>query len=198
MRAFEQEVGRLGRLGGLAGLPLILAAQIVLASTGGDIRDGGFPLLVALAAGAWLACVATIWRYHPVPRSLILRVGLVVLSIGMIGTAIGFGAIWIGAVFGIEEGAGSAGWIVVVSIVTGVFGIPLGLLITGIAAVRAAEMPLWGRWLPLGMVALIPLGMLGVGATGGTLEVVIGFAWFISFAAGWAVIGWSVRSTRHP
>ncbi len=177
----------------MLGLPILFLAQVISVRNDGDLRESGFPLLVALAATGWLVCTVTIWLRHEGHRPNPLNAGVILLIMGLIGTALGFGAIWIGALLAIEEGTGPAGWIVVIAIATGIITLPLGLLLTGIGIIRATILLGWGRWLPLSMVALVPAGMLAFGVAEGVAESVVGFIWFILFAGGWALLGWNVR-----
>ena len=177
---------------GMLSLPLMALAAVLRALGGGDIREGAFPWLVAATAASMMLYANGLWNLPRHTKNRVLRAAAASLFIGFLGLMATFGGIAIGAALGLSEPGGLIGMGPIVGGIMAVAGIPLGFALLGIVMFRKRLFPPWARAVPILLALNVPVGMVAIGATDGTLETVVSVIWLGSFGLLWTVMGYAL------
>lgn len=177
----------------LAALAVVAIAQV--ATPSGDIREGVFPWLFALAALLFaLCCMGLLAVHSPNPGNWVL-VGSWWAALAFVGIAGGFLAIAAGSVLGIdEEAAGPFGLLPLIALAFGFISMTPALVTVAIGAGKKQVLPTWGvvaLWIE---APLIPVLLVWGGIFEDTAETVGSSVILGLMAFAWIVIGLSIRS----
>jgi hypothetical protein len=193
------------RIGGIAGmlsaLPL-LAAGMITATAGQNLRQNGFPWAATMAAILLALCVLGLRTLLAAHVSALVRVAGTVTAVAFVGIAGFFAAL--GTEDLLATVAGTSRFLSDNEAITGVGTLtgsvlslvvtPLGLLILGVAAYRARLLSLSGR---IAAVALTPCLVLGAVTSAAATSAPAAAAWVLVFSACWILLGRAlVRSSR--
>ena len=186
---------RIGSLAGMLALPLtVLAIALLFQQPELDLRAGLFPWTAAAVTVLVLMCLNALRHYHAGSAIRLLTVAVALTFIGLVGMFTIFAGFAVSVAFRINETPVLLFGVLIVGIMT-VVGLPVGLGLLGIALLRQQLLPRRIRGVPLVLAALIPGGMVAFGFADGTAEAIILTGWFVGFALGWAVLGYTLWKT---
>jgi hypothetical protein len=193
------------RIGGIAGmlsaLPL-LAAGVITATAGQNLRQNGFPSAATLAAILTALCVLGLRALLSAHESTVVRVAGLATAGALVGIAGFFAALGtedlLATVAGTSRflsdneaitGIGTLTGSVLTLVVT-----PVGLLILGIAAFRSHLLSRTGRF---AAVALAPCLVLGALTSAAATSAPAAAAWVMVFSACWFLLGRALLRSRR-
>lgn len=187
----------LGRIGGVAGLLVPAACAVAVYSTavtGPNLRQGAFPW--AASTGCVLAAItiAAVARQHARVWGHAAQAVARATKWGLVGIAAFF--VVVGGEDLLNRTLGTARVLSDSDLLTGLgtlaaslltlVVVPIGLLLVGLFAARAAVLPRPGR---VAMLAVSPVLVLGALLTGLTETLWVSVAWPLLLAGCWAVVG---------
>ena len=185
------------RIGGIAGMlsPLpLLAAGVITATAGQNLRQNGFPWAATLAALLLAVCVLGLRALLSADGSAVVHVAGMVTAIALVGIAGFFAAL--GTEDLLATVAGTSRFLSANEAITGIgtlFGsvlslvvTPLGLLILGVAAYRSRLLSRSGR---IAALALTPCLVLGALTSAAATSAPAAAAWVLVFSACWFLLG---------
>lgn len=178
-----------GGVAGILSLPLMGIAAVLLEQGDGDLREGGFPWALATVAVLLLVCTNGIRIRHEVNSGLLLKAGVQLIMLGLVGMLVLFGGIAISGLFGLDEPPGILGYGVLIVGVLAAAGLPCGLFILGVSIIRGNIWPTWYGVVPITIAGLNPVAMIAMGIAEGAVENVIANVWMMLFGLGWAAVG---------
>jgi hypothetical protein len=188
------------RIGGIAGmlstLPL-LAASMVTATAGQNLRQNGFPWAAVLAAILTALCVLGVTALHSSRWAAPVRATGLVTSAALLGIAgffmaLGFEdllATWAGVARFLSDNEVITGIGTLTGSVLTLVLAPLGLLVVGIATFRSRLLSSSGR---LSAVALGPCLILGALISAAAMSAPVAAAWVPIFCICWFMLGRSL------
>ena len=186
----------------LVPLPVALISIIIL-TVGENLRQYGMPWLLALTALLMVGCFGAV---HAVQRECSRRLGAVgfamsaaaLLVVSAFFSVIGLEDL-VDNVFGTGRFLSSNGAVTAFGTLCGSLAslvlLPLGLLVFGIATVRAQRLPGLCRWLPLSVPAIV---VSGVALGSATASEVVSLGWIWLVAAGCFRIGAVLLTVDEP
>ena len=194
----------LPRLGGLAGLlsPLpLLAAGLITATAGQNLRQNGFPWAATLAAILCAVCILGLTALHSTRWTARERAAGLVTVAALVGIAGFFTAL--GAEDLLATLAGTPRFLSDNEAITGIGTLtgsivtlviaPLGLAVIGIATFRSRLLGRAGR---LSAVTLAPCLVLGALVSASATSALVAAAWVPALAACWFLLGRDLIRSR--
>jgi hypothetical protein len=193
------------RIGGIAGVlsPLpLLAAGLITATAGQNLRQNGFPWAATLAAILLAMCVLGLRALLSARGSAIVRVAGMATVMALLGIAGFFAAL--GTEDLLATVAGTSRFLSDNEAITGIGTLtgslltlvvtPLGLLIIEVAAFRSHLLSRSGR---IAALALTPCLILGALSSSAATSAPAATVWMLAFSACWFLLGRAlVRSRR--
>jgi hypothetical protein len=193
------------RIGGIAGMlsPLpLLAAGLITATAGQNLRQNDFPWAATLAAILTATCVLGLRALLAAHGSAVVRVAGLATAIALVGIAGFFAAL--GTEDLLATVAGTSRFLSNNEAITGIGTLtgslltlvvtPTGLLILGVAAFRSRLLSRTGR---IAAVALTPCLVLGALTSAAATSAPAAAAWVPAFSACWFLLGRALlRSCR--
>ena len=185
------------RIGGIAGVlsPLpLLAAGLITATAGQNLRQNGFPWAATLAAILTALCVLGLRAVLSTSGSAVVRVAGLATAVALVGIAGFFAAL--GTEDLLATVAGTSRFLSDNEAITGIGTLtgslltlvvtPVGLLILGVAALRSRLLSRTGRF---AAVALTPCLVLGPLTSAAATSAPAAAAWVLVFSACWFQLG---------
>lgn len=180
--------------------PVVALALVAIAQTtteSGDIREGVFPWLFALAAVLFAVCsMGLLAAHYPAPGGWML-LGSCWTALAFLGIAAGFLAIALGSVLAIdEESAGVFASLPLIGLAFGIISMTPALVVTALGAAKKEVLPRWGRAALWVEAPLLPLLLVYGGTVDDTAETLGSTVILGIMAVAWVVIGLSIRAAE--